>query len=124
MKTLRDLGFSEDVMRAFRNSPKVFSSSSEKMKRMAEVLIGTGKYDGASMVAAPYVFQYDIQKRMRPRFQVLSALEEKKLILKWPSLASFTVLSNANFYKKYVAPYADGIGELRSRVSQRGNVKA
>ncbi|KAH6827866.1 hypothetical protein C2S53_015788 [Perilla frutescens var. hirtella] len=115
VKTLLEIGFSEDdVRRAFKNSPKVFSSSREKMKRVAEVLLKTGKYDTRCIACTPLVFQFSIERRIRPRMKVLRVLEEKDLIGDWPSLSTLLCASNASFFEKFVAPYLDDVGELWS----------
>ncbi|KAH6761263.1 Calcium-binding EF-hand family protein [Perilla frutescens var. frutescens] len=105
VKTLLEIGFSEDdVRRAFKNSPKVFSSSGEKMKRVAEVLLETGKYDTRCIACTPLVFQFSIERRIRPRMKVLRVLEEKDLIGDWPSLSTLLCVTNASFFEKFVAP--------------------
>lgn len=112
--TLRELGFAEeDIMRAFRSSPKVFTSSRKKMRRVAEMLLETGRYDRAAIARTPCVFQYSIEKRLVPRLMVLRVLEGKGLIENWPSLASMVLYTDMEFFGKFVAPYlGEIVGEI------------
>ncbi|KAL1547054.1 hypothetical protein AAHA92_23573 [Salvia divinorum] len=108
--TLRELGYSEeDIMRAFRNSPKVFTCSKRKIRRVAEVLLETGRYDRAAIARTPCVFQYSIEKRLIPRLGVLRVLEKKGLIGNWPSIASMVLCTDVEFFERFVAPYLDEI---------------
>ncbi|XP_042057033.1 uncharacterized protein LOC121801576 [Salvia splendens] len=108
--TLRELGYSEeDIMRAFRSSPKVFTCSRRKIRRVAEVLLETGRYDRAMIAKTPCVFQYSIEKRLIPRLGVLRVLEKKGLIENWPSIASMVLYTDVEFFERFVAPYLDKI---------------
>ncbi|XP_057796835.1 uncharacterized protein LOC131012862 [Salvia miltiorrhiza] len=106
MEALRELGFSDsDIARAFRNSPQVLATSPEKMRRVAEVVVGSGRYDRMSIVERPCVFMYSVEKRIWPRIKVLRVLEEKKkMIGGWPSLATMLTLTDAMFFHKFVSP--------------------
>ncbi|KAL6578325.1 hypothetical protein OROMI_010653 [Orobanche minor] len=51
LKAFRDVGFSEhDILRVFRTTPLVFAVSVEKMKKVKEIVLGTGKYDISCIV--------------------------------------------------------------------------
>ncbi|KAL0283443.1 UNVERIFIED_CONTAM: hypothetical protein Sradi_7228500 [Sesamum radiatum] len=78
-RTFRELGFSEgDIAAAFRNSPLAFAVSEEKLKEVKEVLLATGKYNLSCIVNYPTSLMYSIEKRYKPRLQVLEMLESKE----------------------------------------------
>ncbi|KAI3465059.1 hypothetical protein Pfo_021722 [Paulownia fortunei] len=126
-KTFRNLGFSEDdILRVFRNAPMVFSVSEKKIKKVTEVLLETGKYDMSCIVNSPTSLLYSVEKRYRPRLQVLGILEKRNLIKNWPSLGTMHLISDEKFFKKFVAPYLDEVGEVyiaRIAVSGNGEMK-
>ncbi|KAL9171944.1 hypothetical protein ABFS82_03G013600 [Erythranthe guttata] len=113
VKTFRSLGFSDnDISRVLRNAPMVFSVSENKIKKIVEVLVGTGKYDMRRIVNNPTSLMYSVEKRYLPRLRVLEVLEKRNLIKKWPCLGTFHLLSDSKFFKKFVAPYLDEVGEV------------
>lgn len=118
LQTLRDLGFSDhDVFMILRKQPSVFSASEKKMKDVIELLLDTGKYNMASILAWPSAFGYSIEKRLEPRLQILRLLESRNLIEKWPSLSSVATFRDDEFFDKFVWPYYDEIGE--EHITQR-----
>lgn len=113
LQAFRSLGFSDaDIFKAFSKYPLAFAVSVRKIREVTDVLVSTGKYDVASVVTYPMCLACSVEKRFRPRLQVLAALEDKMLIKKWPSLATLCSLSDVNFFKRYVLPYMDEVGHL------------
>ncbi|KAH6756748.1 hypothetical protein C2S53_000838 [Perilla frutescens var. hirtella] len=113
LQTLRGLGFSEDeILKAFRKCPPIFCVSVKKMKEVNEILVSTGKYDTASIVSYPLTLCCSVEKRHKPRLQVLAALDRKKLIKKWPSLGTVSTVSDEYFFRRFVGPYMDEVGHL------------
>ncbi|KAL7154617.1 hypothetical protein ABFS83_03G013400 [Erythranthe nasuta] len=113
VKTFRSLGFSDnDISRVLRNAPMVFSVSENKIKKIVEVLVGTGKYDMRRIANNPTSLMYSVEKRYLPRLRVLEVLEKRNLIKKWPCLGTFHLLSDSKFFEKFVAPYLDEVGEV------------
>ncbi|KAG8377343.1 hypothetical protein BUALT_Bualt08G0023300 [Buddleja alternifolia] len=122
LKTLRDLGFSEDdILRAFRNVPFVFAVSAKKIREVTELLLGTGKFDMSCIVNYPTSLLYSIEKRYKPRIQVLTILEEKNLIKKWPSLGTFHLLSDAKFFNKFVHPHLNEVGKVYYGIGEKSS---
>ncbi|KAK4390197.1 hypothetical protein Sango_2083000 [Sesamum angolense] len=112
LKAFRDLGFAEDdILRAFRTAPMVFSVSTKKLKKITEVLLETGKYDMSCIMNTPTSLLYSVENRYRPRLQVLEVLEKRNLIKNWPALGTVNLTSDKKFFEKFVAPYLD---ELKS----------
>ncbi|KAL8514063.1 hypothetical protein ACS0TY_013248 [Phlomoides rotata] len=113
LQTLRNLGFSEeDILNALRKYPLCFGVSVKKMKKVKEILVSSGKYDSACIATHPLILLFSIEKRYKPRLQVLAALERKNLIKEWPSITILTCISNKDFFKRYVLPYVDEVGDL------------
>ncbi|KAL0352364.1 UNVERIFIED_CONTAM: hypothetical protein Scaly_1625100 [Sesamum calycinum] len=122
LKAFRDLGFAEDdILKAFRTAPMVFSVSTKKLKKITEVLLETGKYDMSCIMNTPTSLLYSVENRYRPRLQVLEVLEKRNLIKNWPALGTVNLTSDKKFFEKFVAPYLDEVGELYTRKSvQKG----
>ncbi|KAI3460018.1 hypothetical protein Pfo_016681 [Paulownia fortunei] len=113
MKTFRNLGFSEDdILKVFRMQPLVFAISKEKIKKVKEVLLATGKYDMSCIVNNPTSLTRSIEKRYKPRFQVLGILEGKNLITNWPSFSMVYKMTDKKFFEKFVSPYFNEVGEI------------
>ncbi|KAK4387737.1 hypothetical protein Sango_2380300 [Sesamum angolense] len=112
-RTFRELGFSEgDIAAAFRNAPLVFCRSEEKLKGVKEVLLATGKYNESCVVNYPASLMYSIEKRYKPRLQVLEMLESKNMIQCWPKVSTLCIMSNKRFYEKFIGPYLDEVGDV------------
>lgn len=105
LQAFRSLGFSDsDIMLMFRKAPQVFAVSMEKIKKIVELLLDTGKYTISSIVVYPKSLQSSIEKRYMPRLQILRILESRNLIKDWPTLTTVSWLSNDRFFKKYNIP--------------------
>ncbi|KAH6798150.1 hypothetical protein C2S52_022704 [Perilla frutescens var. hirtella] len=74
-----------DLLRVLRNVPTAFALSEKRLKNVTEVLLETGKYSMSCIIDNPSALIYSIEKRYKPRLQVLSILEKKDLIQRWPS---------------------------------------
>ncbi|KAL0366423.1 UNVERIFIED_CONTAM: hypothetical protein Sradi_3532400 [Sesamum radiatum] len=126
-RTFRELGFSEDdIAAAFRNAPLVFGVSEEKLKAVKEVLLATGKYNLSCIVNYPTSLMYSIEKRYKPRLQVLEMLESKNMIQNWPMVSTLCIMSNKRFYEKFIGPYLDEVGDVcmaKSALSGTRDVK-
>ncbi|KAL3812750.1 hypothetical protein ACJIZ3_014018 [Penstemon smallii] len=114
LKTFRDMGFSEDdILRVFRYAPLVFTVSEVKIKKVKEVLLETGKYDVSCIVNYPKSLMFSVEKRYKPRLQVLGSLEKMNLIKIWPSLSVLCHTTDKKFCEKFVAPFIDELGDVK-----------
>ncbi|KAL7116701.1 hypothetical protein ACP275_03G020800 [Erythranthe tilingii] len=122
LQAFRDLGFSEDdILRAFRKSAPAFAVSVEKMNKVKEVVVSSGKYDMACIISHPISFICSVEKRYKPRLQVLRILESKNLITKWPSFSTMYSISDEQFFDKFVGPYQHQVGHvLMPKCATRG----
>ncbi|KAK6130711.1 hypothetical protein DH2020_035565 [Rehmannia glutinosa] len=113
LRAFRNLGFSkDDIAAAFRKAPQVFITSEQKMKKLNDVLVATGKYDILCIINHPRSLICSIEKRYKPRLQVLGILESKNLIEDWPSFPELYNTPDKKFFKKYVGPYLNEVGDL------------
>ncbi|KAL3849499.1 hypothetical protein ACJIZ3_011381 [Penstemon smallii] len=119
LQTFRDMGFSEyDILRVFRNSPIVFGVSKKKLRKVEEVLLANGKIDMSCIIKNPVSLRYSVEKRLKLRFRVLEILESKNLITNWPSFATLINMSSKRFFKKFVSPYLEEVGDVYKAKSE------
>ncbi|KAK6130651.1 hypothetical protein DH2020_035626 [Rehmannia glutinosa] len=115
LKAFEDLGFSkDDIAAAFRKAPQVFITSEGKMKKLKDVLVATGKYDVLCIINYPTSLMCSVEKRYKPRIEVVGVLESKRLIEDWPSYLDLFKMTDEKFFKKYVGPYLNEVGDLWS----------
>lgn len=101
----------EDILRFMKHSPQVFIVSEDKMRKVKEVVIGSGKYSVSSIIEWPKSLMYSIEQRYKPRFEVLKMLESRLLLQEWPLLPSLCLMSDRVFHNRFVKPHFDEIGE-------------
>lgn len=108
----------EDILRFMKHSPLVFVVSEDKMRKVKEIVVGSGKYSVSSIIEWPKSLMYSIEQRYVPRFEVLKILESRLLLQEWPLLQSLCLMPDRVFHNKFVNPHFDEIGEafLASRV--------
>ncbi|KAK4434190.1 hypothetical protein Salat_0581700 [Sesamum alatum] len=113
LKAFQNVGFSEDdIVAAFRKAPQVFVVSEAKLKELKRVLLASGKYDVLCIINHPTSLICSIEKRYKPRLQMLGILESRNLIKDWPSFSALYKMSDEAFFKKYVGPYLNEVGHL------------
>ncbi|KAL0440073.1 UNVERIFIED_CONTAM: hypothetical protein Slati_2490300 [Sesamum latifolium] len=101
----------DDILRVLRQNPQVFAVSEDKMKKVKEVLLATGKYKTSCIVKDPKSLMYSIEKRYKPRFEVLGILESRRLIEKWPRLGTIYRMPDDKFFEVFVGPYLNEVGD-------------
>ncbi|CAA0806813.1 Unknown protein [Striga hermonthica] len=105
------LEFSNDeIMRTLQRDPNVFCVSEDKMRKVKSIMLRTEKYDNSSIAEYPRALMFSIERRLKPRFEVLGKLESKGLIEEWPSLGYVCRLADKEFSEEYVEPYMSEIG--------------
>lgn len=113
LQAYRDMGFSDsDILTMFRKAPHSFSGSFEKVKKIIELLLATGKFDMSSIVNYPKALASSIENRYKPRLRILGILESRSLISDWPSLPALSMLPDDEFFKKFVSPYFDQVSDI------------
>ncbi|KDP40598.1 hypothetical protein JCGZ_24597 [Jatropha curcas] len=77
----KSVGWSEEeILSAFRKEPFCMACSEEKFKNVMDFYLNTMKLEPLTLIAYPKLLIYAVDKRLRPRYNVLKALESKKLI--------------------------------------------
>ncbi|XP_047979206.1 uncharacterized protein LOC125221122 [Salvia hispanica] len=108
----RDLGVSDsEVVEIFRRSPLVICTSLEKCREIKRLLLGTGRFETADLISDPPTFLCSVERRYKPRLEVLEVLESKGLIKRWPKLSLICRWTDERFFGAFVRPYADQLGE-------------
>ncbi|CAA0806812.1 Unknown protein [Striga hermonthica] len=100
-----------EIIRTLQRDPKVFCISEDKMRKVKQILLETGKYDNSSIAEYPRALMFSIERRLKPRFEVLGKLESRGLIEEWPSLGYVCRLADKEFCEEYVEPYMSEIDE-------------
>ncbi|CAL5332823.1 unnamed protein product [Camellia sinensis] len=113
LEVFRGLGFSEnDIVSVFRRAPQVFAVSVRKIKAGTQVLLGTRNLDISFIINHPNLLIFSVEKRLKPRLQVLKILESKNLLLKKPSLTTICKISDKKFFEKFVRPFSNEVGKM------------
>ncbi|EYU27211.1 hypothetical protein MIMGU_mgv1a0218931mg, partial [Erythranthe guttata] len=99
-----------DILRTVRQMPQAYSVSEDKIKKVKEVVLSTGKYDASCFVRNPKLLMHSIEKRYKPRFEVLGILESRGVIKKWPCLTILSKMTDDTFFNEFVAPYTNEVG--------------
>ncbi|KAH6756747.1 hypothetical protein C2S53_000837 [Perilla frutescens var. hirtella] len=111
LQGFRDMGFSDsNILSMFRKSPSAFAGSSEKIKKIIEVLVATGKFDISTIADHPVVLTYSFEKRYKPRLRILGILQSRNLLENWPTLRMLSSSSDADFFERFVKPYLNEVG--------------
>ncbi|KAL8514001.1 hypothetical protein ACS0TY_013206 [Phlomoides rotata] len=112
LQAFKSLGFSDrEILTMFSKEPRVLSTSMEKIKKITELLLATGKFNMGDIGHFPVSFMFSIEKRYTPRLRILGILESKNLIKEWPSLCTICTLSDDVFFKRFISPYLHQVGD-------------
>nr|DAD40212.1 TPA_asm: hypothetical protein HUJ06_014535 [Nelumbo nucifera] len=109
----QSFGFSKDeCMSMFRRNPGLFRTSEEKLKLGLEFYLYTVGFERKVLVYQPTFLMNSLEKRVIPRYRVLSILKSKKLLKKNPSFAQVLLLSDEVFKEKFIAMFINDAEEL------------
>lgn len=111
LQSFQEIGFSEsDTLTMFKKFPPVFQVSIKKIEKVKQLLLATGKFNMSSIVNFPGLFWCSVEQRLEPRVRILEILERKNLI-KMPSVATMSTLSEDKFFERFVRPYPNEVGK-------------
>ncbi|CAM8960772.1 unnamed protein product [Rhodiola kirilowii] len=123
IEALKSIGLTEgDIKFLFRNYPICLACSEEKIRASFDFLVNTMKLDVPSIVARPLILMYGLEKRVRPRMNVLKVLKLKNLVNENVNLNKVMPVSEECFLRKYVKPYQELVPELMD--VYRGSIPA
>ncbi|KAJ7965691.1 Transcription termination factor like [Quillaja saponaria] len=118
LKLFRSLGFTEnDILTVFRRVPQVFAVSERKIKDVTELLLSVRNHDISFVVNHPELLVCSVERRLKPRLEVIEILENKNLFQKKPSLTTVCKISDKEFLVKFVIPYSDELSSYQLHFS-------
>ncbi|CAL9124111.1 unnamed protein product [Musa acuminata var. zebrina] len=113
--TLKSFGWSQpDIVAILRKNPCVWRLSK---KNISDKMIFLTKEAGCELqyiIRHPGILSYSLEKRVRPRLEVINFLEQNKLLDKGHSLVSVVLLTEGKFINKYLFPYKEKFTALYS----------
>ncbi|CAM8966738.1 unnamed protein product [Rhodiola kirilowii] len=113
IEALKSIGLTEgDIKFLFRKYPICLACSEEKLRASFDFLVNTMKLDVPSIVARPLILMYGLEKRVRPRMNVLKVLKSKNLVNENVNLDRVMTVIEKRFLMKYVEPYQELVPEL------------
>ncbi|CAI9106516.1 OLC1v1005696C1 [Oldenlandia corymbosa var. corymbosa] len=108
---LRCYGFSDEaIFKIIRLYPNCLSLSIDRWKRALDYFIKELGYDTEYLASHPKLIAYDLERRVKPRNEVLKILNERKS--KRCALCSALHISELKFLKDFVLPYKDQLPNM------------
>lgn len=108
MDFFQKLGFSEkQILSMFHRRPQVFAISCRKIENSVQVLLDTGNHGLSYVFDHPEILICSVEKRLKPRLQIIDILVSRNLIKKRPSLSTIYKYTELKFFQKFVSPHLD-----------------
>ncbi|CAL9102681.1 unnamed protein product [Musa textilis] len=102
-ETLKSFGWSQpDIIALFRKSPTVWTFSKKNLSDKITFLMKEAGCELTYIVGRPGLLTYSLEKRLRPRYEVMNFLDQNKLLDGGHSLLSYVMLSEEKFRKKFL----------------------
>jgi len=113
IEVMKSMGWSEgEVLCAFKRFPPLLTCSEEKIRGAMDFFFNTMELGRQSLITYPYFIGFSIDKRVRPRYNVMKVLESRKLIEGDWNIATPLTISEKKFLLNYVTKYADKAPDL------------
>ncbi|RWW55741.1 hypothetical protein BHE74_00037595 [Ensete ventricosum] len=101
--TLMSFGWSQpDCIAALRRYPSIWCFSEKNLRDKMTFLMEEAGCEPTYISCRPVLLTYSLEKRLRPRYEVLNFLEQNKLLDKEHNLLSVVTLSEEKFGKKFL----------------------
>ncbi|CAL9060162.1 unnamed protein product, partial [Musa banksii] len=101
--TLMSYGWSQpDCVAAFRKHPSIWSLSKKTLCDKMTFLMKEAGCELTYIICRPVLLTYSLEKRLRPRYEVLNFLDQNKLLDKGHDLLSVILLSEEKFRNKFL----------------------
>ncbi|CAL9102625.1 unnamed protein product [Musa textilis] len=101
--TLMNFGFSlPDAIAVFRKQPAIWFFSANNICDKMTFLTKEAGCELAYIISHPGILGYSLEKRMRPRYEILNFLEQNKLLDKVCGLQYVMTLSEEKFRKQFL----------------------
>jgi mTERF domain-containing protein len=88
-----------------------------------DFFINTMELERQFIIKSPNFLGMSIDKRIRPRYNVIKVLESKELIKRDKKISTLLSLSEKNFWANYVIKYADEVPGLLEIYGGAGKAK-
>lgn len=109
----RSFGWSDgDVRKVVRAFPSILCRSEAKLRKCMEFFTKELGYTPDYLASHHCLFSLSLEKRVKPRNQVLKVLNEKKLNKRRASLHHVVRLTESKFVNDYILPYKDEVPDL------------
>jgi mTERF domain-containing protein len=111
---LKSLGWTEEeILKDFKHDRLILGCSEEKIRDVMDFFAGTLRLKPQTVITNSWFLHYSIDKRLRPRYNVLKTLKSKNPIdgdirIAW----LLTSLSEKKFLENFVTKYADNVPGL------------
>ncbi|CAL9181093.1 unnamed protein product [Musa hybrid cultivar] len=101
--TLMSFGWSlPDSLAAFRRHPVIWNYSKKNLSDKMTFLLKEAGCELAYIICRPVLLTYSLEKRLRPRYEVMNFLDQNKLLDKGYNLLSVIMPSEEKFRNKYL----------------------
>ncbi|XP_065028675.1 uncharacterized protein LOC135585795 [Musa acuminata AAA Group] len=101
--TLRSFGWSQpDSLAAFRRHPGIWNFSKKNLSDKMTFLMEEAGCELTYVVCRPVLLTLSLEKRLRPRYEVMKFLNQNKLLDKGYNLLSVMLLSEEKFRNKFL----------------------
>ncbi|CAL9181075.1 unnamed protein product [Musa hybrid cultivar] len=101
--TLMSFGWSQpDSLAAFRKHPCIWNYSKKNLSDKMTFLMKEAGCELTYIIGHPVLLTYSLEKRLRPRYEVMNFLYQNKLLDKGHDLLSVILLSEEKFRNKFL----------------------
>ncbi|CAL9124069.1 unnamed protein product [Musa acuminata var. zebrina] len=101
--TLMSFGWSQaDSLAVFRRHPVIWNYSKKNLCDKMTFLMKEAGCELTYIIYRPVLLTYSLEKRLRPRYEVINFLDQNKLLDKGHSLLSVVMLSEEKFRNKFL----------------------
>ncbi|XP_064941433.1 transcription termination factor MTEF1, chloroplastic-like [Musa acuminata AAA Group] len=101
--TLMSFGWSQpDSLAAFRKHPSILNFSKKNLSDKMTFLMKEAGFELTYIIGHPVLLTYSLEKRLRPRYEVMNFLDQNKLLDKGYNLVSVVKLSEEKFRNKFL----------------------
>ncbi|CAD5186902.1 uncharacterized protein LOC135581276 [Musa acuminata AAA Group] len=103
-ETLMSFGWSQpDSIAAFSRYPVIWNYSKKNLSDKMTFLMKEAGCELTYIVGHPMLLTYSLEKRLRPRYEVMNFLDQNKLLDKGHDLLSVILLSEEKFRNKFLS---------------------
>ncbi|PKA48055.1 hypothetical protein AXF42_Ash015818 [Apostasia shenzhenica] len=102
----------EEISSAFRKHPFCMLVSDEKIKKIMEFFTEKMKWEPSYLAARPVLLSFSYEKKILPRYEIFRLLESESLVNRKLGFATFLIIPEREFIRKYVINYAAQVPQV------------